>query len=87
MHVWDFKLGELSGDTLPFEVSATKGLIVRALVSDFGDAIGCGAALDASRRIRVGNFKVEDAIKFGDLLNLEIGDFASCTIPLAKALR
>lgn len=87
VHVWDFKLGEISGDTLPFEVSATKGLIVRALVGDFGDALGCGAALDSCRRTRVGNFKVEDAIKFSDLLNVEIGDFASCTIPLAKALR
>lgn len=87
VHVWDFKPGELSGDALPFEVSATKGLIVRALANDFGDALGCGAALDACRRTRIGTFKVEDAIKFGDLLNVEIGDFASCTIPLAKALR
>lgn len=87
VHVWDFKLGELSGDALPFEVSATKGVIVRSLVSDFGEALGCGAALDACRRTRVGNFAVEDAIKFSTLLETDIGDFASCTIPLAKALR
>ena len=87
VHVWDFKPGEVLGTTLPFEVSATKGLIVRALVSDFGDAMGCGAALEACRRTRLASFKVEDAIKFSELLEKGIGDFASCTIPLAKALR
>ncbi len=87
VHVWDFKLGEISCDVLPFEVSATKGLIVRALVDDFGAALGCGAALETCRRTRVGKFKVEDAVKFADLLELDISDFASCTIPLAKALR
>ncbi len=87
VHVWDFKLGEPSGDLLPFEVSATKGLIVRALVGDFGDAMGCGACLETCRRTRVGSFSVDSAVKFADLLELGIGDFASCTIPLAKALR
>lgn len=87
VHVWDFSLGEKTGDALPFSVTATKGLIVRALVDDFGDALGCGASLETCRRTRVGTFKVEDAVKFGDLLELDISDFASCTIPLAKALR
>ncbi len=87
VHIWKFTVGGLSGTALPFEVSATKGLIVRALAGEFGKALGCGAALASCRRVKVGRFDVEDAIKFADLLELENGDFAGCTIPLAKALR
>lgn len=87
VHVWDFKLGGRDGDVLPFEIRATKGLILRALVDDFGDALGCGATLETCRRTRVGKFKVEDAVKFADLLEMEPGELASCAIPLAKVLR
>lgn len=86
-HVWSFTLGALDGATLPFGVSATKGLIVRALADDFGAALGCGAALETCRRTQVGRFKVEDAVAFDRLLDTDIKDFSSCVTPLAKALR
>ncbi len=88
-HVWSFdaKMPEPGSSSSAFELVATKGLIVRALARDFGEALGCGAALETCRRTRVGRFKVEDAITFEKLLETEITDFASCTIPLAKALR
>jgi len=73
-------------DTLSFSVSGTKNLIVRALVDDFGDALGCGAALESCRRTRIGKFSVEDAIPFDRLLETEIKDFASCVMPLSEAL-
>ena len=85
-HVYRLDVGPESGGRMPFEVVATKGLIVRALVNDFGEALGCGAALESCRRTRVGRFKVEDAIPFDRLLETDIRDFASCTIPLGKAL-
>jgi len=101
-HVYKFEVGEGLGgleglggsaatgnpkpETLSFSVSCTKNLIVRALVSDFGDALGCGAALESCRRTRIGKFSVEDAIPFDRLLETEMKDFASCVMPLAKAL-
>jgi len=87
-HVWKFEIGELTvPGLLPFKVSATKGLIVRSLVDDFGQFIGTGASLESCRRTRVGKFKVENAIPFERLLETDIKDFVPCTIPLGEALR
>lgn len=75
---------DLAGD-VPFALRASKGVIPRALVQDLGDAVGCGAALAALRRTRVGSFDVKDAIPFDRLLDTEMKDFPACVIPLTKA--
>lgn len=88
-HVYRFDVGEPAGDgpvRAPFAVTGTKGLLVRTLVNDFGDALGCGACLETLRRVRVGRFTVEEAVPFDKLLETGMGDFASCVLPLAKAL-
>jgi tRNA pseudouridine55 synthase len=69
-----------------FEVFGTKGLLVRSLVDEVGEALGCGAALESLRRVRVGKFKVEDAVSFEKLLETELKDFPSCVMPLGAAL-
>ena len=77
----------LDVDGNAFSVSGTKGLIVRTLVNDLGDAVGCGAALETLRRTRVGRMSVADAIPFDRLLETDIRDFASCVKPLSSVLR
>ena len=86
-HVYKLTLGEVKESRLPFGLSCTKGLIVRTLVNDFGDAIGCGAALESIRRVKIGKFSVVDAIPFDNLLKTELKDFASCVVPLGVALQ
>lgn len=86
-HVYRFTAGEAADSRLPFCITGTKGLLVRALVNDFGDAIGCGAALESLRRVKVGKFSVENAVPFDKLLAIEIKDFASCVMPLGVALQ
>ncbi len=85
-HVYKFDVGEIANGSLPFSVVGTKGLLVRTLVNDFGDLVGCGAALDACRRTRVGKFTVEGAVPFDKLLETDIADFADLVLPLSKAL-
>ena len=81
-HVYRFELGERNekGET-PFELVASKGVIVRALALDLG------ATLVSLRRVRVGRFEVKDAIPFARLLEMEMKDFPSCVMPVAQALR
>lgn len=81
-HVYRFELGERNekGET-PFELVASKGVIVRALALDLG------ATLVSLRRVRVGRLEVKDAIPFARLLEMEMKDFPSCVIPVAQALR
>ena len=81
-HVYRFSVKEPDGAKLPFAVSGTKNLLVRTLVNDFGELLGCGAALESLRRIRVGRFSVADAIPFETLLKMEMGGFGSCVLPL-----
>ncbi len=85
-HVYKYELGELADGSLPFTVVGTKGLLVRTLVNDFGDLLGCGATLDTCRRIRVGKFTIEDAVSFEKLLETDLTHFADYVLPLSKAL-
>ena len=85
-HVYKFEVERTgSPDRLAFKVAGTKGLIVRSLVNDFGDALGAGACLESLRRTRVGKFRLEDAVPFDRILETDIADFASLAIPVAKA--
>jgi tRNA pseudouridine55 synthase len=50
------------GGLLRLRVAASAGFYVRSLAHDLGQALGCGAHLEALRRIRVGRFRVEDGL-------------------------
>jgi tRNA pseudouridine55 synthase len=47
---------------LRLRVVASAGFYVRSLAHDIGEALGCGAHLEALRRTRVGRFRVDDAL-------------------------
>ena len=70
-----------TGQEVPFSLRASKGVIVRALAQDMG------ATLTSLRRTKIGKFDVKDAIAFDKLLTIEMKDFASCVVPLSRALR
>ena len=76
-HVYRFNVK----DDGAFELKASKGVIVRALAQDMG------ATLASLRRTKIGKFGVDEAIAFDRLLETEMKDFASCVMPLSKALR
>lgn len=62
----DIKLFEITRIALPeidFKVVCSKGTYIRSLARDFGLALGSGAHLGALRRIRTGEFHVDNAIK------------------------
>ena len=75
-HVYRFDVK----DDGAFELKASKGVIVRALAQDMG------ATLTALRRTKIGKFDVAEAVPFDKLLTIEMKDFASCVMPLSKAL-
>ena len=69
-----------SGQNVSFSLRASKGVIVRALAQDMG------ATLTSLRRTKIGKFDIKDAVPFDKLLTTEMKDFASCVMPLSKAL-
>jgi len=52
---------------LKLEVTCSKGTYIRVLGEDIGEALGCGAHLNALRRIGVGALKAEHMITLDDL--------------------
>jgi tRNA pseudouridine55 synthase len=53
---------DLPTPPLRLRVAASAGFYVRSLAHDIGQALGCGAHLEALRRTRAGRFRVEDAL-------------------------
>lgn len=55
---------EITAIQLPevhFRVACSTGTYIRSLAHDFGQALGCGGYLQALRRTKIGEFRVEDA--------------------------
>lgn len=50
------------GADISFRVDCSKGTYIRTLCADIGRKLGVGAHLLSLRRIRAGNFRIEDAI-------------------------
>jgi tRNA pseudouridine55 synthase len=68
-------------------VECGKGLYVRTLAEDIGNALGCGAHLGALRRTRVGSFEVSDAIGLERLQELSMVQRRDCLLPVDALLQ
>ncbi|MBR4893733.1 MAG: hypothetical protein IKZ36_00870, partial [Kiritimatiellae bacterium] len=83
-HVYKFDIERKESETFSFSLSATKGLIVRTLVNDFGEALGCGAVLENLRRVKVGRWTLDEAVRFDKLLDAEMGELPTFVKPFVK---
>ncbi|WP_020675940.1 tRNA pseudouridine(55) synthase TruB [Geopsychrobacter electrodiphilus] len=54
------------------EVDCTKGTYIRTLCADIGEALGCGAHVVALRRLRTGQYPIENCLPLEQLS--EVGD-------------
>lgn len=57
-----------------FVVSCTKGTYIRSLVHDIGIKLGCGATMIELKRLKTGDFDINDSIDLYEFLNLEYID-------------
>jgi len=73
----EFSILSFTPPHVTFRVRCSKGTYIRALANDIGDILGCGATLFELRRIRIGDFRVEDALTISQLENMnEIREFS-----------
>jgi len=84
VHVYRFALTRWEPPLAAFEVACTKGTYVRTLAHDVGEALGCGACLDALRRTRSGAFDVSEALPFDEVLRLSPEQLAARVVPYAR---
>ena len=59
------------GTRLSLRVKCSKGTYIRTLCQDIGDALGCGGCMEALRRVRAGEYGIEDAVPLEQLLESE----------------
>lgn len=65
--VSQFELLEYSGAEARFEISCSKGTYIRSLVTDLGEALGCGAHVVELRRLSSGGLSLDQAVSLPDL--------------------
>jgi len=69
----DIRIDELvvlerpAADELVFDVHCSKGTYIRQLADDIGERIGCGAHLVELRRLRSGDFTLDNAVTVDEL--------------------
>lgn len=66
--VHELRLNLEAADLLSFEVRTSSGFYVRSLAHDFGVRVGCGAHLEHLQRVRIGPYRLEDALPQQDLV-------------------
>ena len=61
VHIRELKLLGRGGEDWLLDVTCSKGTYIRTLCHDIGETLGCGGCLSALRRIRAGEFSIENA--------------------------
>jgi tRNA pseudouridine55 synthase len=65
--IYRLEVEEVEMPRVTFTVQCSQGTYIRTLAADLGAALGCGAHLEALRRLQVGAFRVEGALKLAAL--------------------
>ncbi len=76
-------------DELDLYVRCSKGTYIRTLVEDIGEALGCGAHVQALRRTRVGPFSLERSYTLDALQSRAqqgAAELDACLLPIDSAL-
>ena len=61
VHIRELKLLGREGEDWLLDVTCSKGTYIRTLCHDIGESLGCGGCMSALRRIRAGEFSIENA--------------------------
>ena len=61
VHIASLRCAGREGEDRLLDVTCSKGTYIRTLCHDIGEKLGCGGCMSALRRIRAGDFRLEDA--------------------------
>ena len=68
--IFKFDPTQYENGNVHFHVRCSKGTYIRSLAYDLGERIGCGGHLAALRRIKSGDFSIEQAVDLNELLRM-----------------
>lgn len=84
--IYELTVQEVALPSLTLEVTCSQGTYIRTLAADLGRALGCGAHLQALRRLAVGPFRVEEALDLEAVREMPKEELVSRIIPLRDCL-
>jgi tRNA pseudouridine55 synthase len=58
------------GINIKFRIVCTKGTYIRAIARDFGEKLNSGGHLSVLRRTKIGDYKIEDAVKIENIKSI-----------------
>jgi tRNA pseudouridine55 synthase len=67
VHVYELNLVALEGTEANLWARCSAGTYMRSIAHELGEALGCGAHLSALRRVRAGDFSIEQARSMEEL--------------------
>jgi tRNA pseudouridine55 synthase len=65
--VKEIEILDISNQDIEIRVTCSKGTYIRSLCNDIGQRLGCGAHMNALRRIRSGMFDISQAVRLEDI--------------------
>jgi len=68
VNIYNLELVSLKNDLITIRISCSSGTYVRSLAYEIGNFLGLGAAIKRLKRIRIGNYKIEDSIEVEEFL-------------------
>lgn len=86
VQVYDIALAEASLPEVTLDVTVSRGTYVRTLAHDLGEALGCGAHLTSLRRISIGPYPVEAALRPDAASGNTADAFRARALPPARAV-
>lgn len=69
--IHELKLGSFDGREAALEVRCSKGTYIRTLCKDIGESLGCGGCMAALRRVRAGEYGIDEAVPLQELLDTQ----------------
>ena len=69
--IHELEMVDFAGETATLRVRCSKGTYIRTLCKDIGEALGCGACMEALRRVRAGEYTIDEAVPLLSLLEME----------------
>ncbi|MBR6322738.1 MAG: tRNA pseudouridine(55) synthase TruB [Lachnospiraceae bacterium] len=87
LRIEDITILNIDGDEAKFRVSCEKGTYIRTLSADIGRKLGCGACMTSLRRLRHGNFTLEQAHTLDEIARfIQEGRVSELVIPTEDVL-
>ena len=84
--IFELKLLNATSDSLTLDVFCSKGTYIRSLAEDIGHKLGCGGTVVELRRMQAGQFKIEDALTFEQLQQMDPEKLKGLLIDVDKPL-